>query len=223
MFDIGWPEMLVIAVVLIVVVGPKDLPRMLRQFGKTSSQLRKMAGDFRKQFDEALKEADLEDVKSTIDSARKLNPAADIRKALNPMEKAASDVRAGLDGLMKPKPADIPAPDAPARAEEPAKSGATAGPGDEAIGKVAPQESAATSAPSATAPASTAKPAAKPATAKQAAAKASTAKAPPTKASASKSQAAKSPPAAKARAKTASGDAAPPRKPAGRKTTGASS
>ncbi len=223
MFDIGWPEMLVIAVVLIVVVGPKDLPRMLRQFGKTSSQLRKMAGDLRKQFDEALKEADLEDVKSTIDSARKLNPAADIRKALNPMEKAASDVRAGLDGLMKPKPADIPAPDAPARAEEPAKSGATAGPGDEAIGKVAPQESAATSAPSATAPASTAKPAAKPATAKQAAAKASTAKAPPTKASASKSQAAKSPPAAKARAKTASGDAAPPRKPAGRKTTGASS
>ena len=157
MFDIGWPEMLVIAVVLIVVVGPKDLPRMLRQFGKTSSQLRKMAGDLRKQFDEALKEADLEDVKSTIDSARKLNPAADIRKALNPMEKAASDVRAGLDGLMKPKPADIPAPDAPARAEEPAKSGATAGPGDEAIGKVAPQESAATSAPSATAPASTAR------------------------------------------------------------------
>ena len=59
MFDIGWPEMLVVAVVLIVVVGPKDLPRMLRAFGRTTSKMRSMAGDFRKQFDEALKEAEL--------------------------------------------------------------------------------------------------------------------------------------------------------------------
>jgi 2-oxoglutarate dehydrogenase E2 component (dihydrolipoamide succinyltransferase) len=67
-----------------VVVGPKDLPKMLRTFGKTTSSLRRMAGDFRKQFDDALKEAELDDVKSTIDAARKLNPAADIRKALKP-------------------------------------------------------------------------------------------------------------------------------------------
>ena len=53
MFDIGWTEMLVIAVVMIVVVGPKDLPKMLRTFGRTTSKLRSMAGDFRKQFDEA--------------------------------------------------------------------------------------------------------------------------------------------------------------------------
>ncbi|APH72242.1 Sec-independent protein translocase protein TatB [Aquibium oceanicum] len=231
MFDIGWPEMLVIAVVLIVVVGPKDLPRMLRQFGKTTSQMRKMAGDFRKQFDEALKEAELDDVKSTIDSARKLNPAADIRKALNPMEKAASDVRAGLDGLMKPKPADIPAPDAPAKAEEPAKSGATAGPGNEAIASSASQKPAAKSEAAKTASAGTAKSASKPATAKQAAASASAAKSETTKSPAAKSPAAKSPaiksPAAKAPAKPAaasnSGSPAPRRKPAAKKTTGASS
>lgn len=132
MFDIGWPEMLVIAVVLIVVVGPKDLPKMLRTFGRTTSSLRRMAGDFRKQFDEALKEAELDDVKSTIDSARRLNPAADIRKALNPMEKAASDVRAGLDGLMKPQPPKVPPADAPATPAEPAKAGPTAIPGEAA-------------------------------------------------------------------------------------------
>jgi sec-independent protein translocase protein TatB len=131
MFDIGWPEMLVIAVVLIVVVGPKDLPRMLRTFGKTTSNLRRMAGDFRKQFDEALKEAELDDVKSTIDSARKLNPAADIRKALNPMEQAANEVRAGLDGMMKPQaPPKVPPADAPAAAAEPAKTGPAAMPGE---------------------------------------------------------------------------------------------
>lgn len=132
MFDIGWPEMLVIAIVLIVVVGPKDLPKMLRTFGRTTSSLRRMAGDFRKQFDEALKEAELDDVKSTIDSARKLNPAADIRKALNPMEKAASDVRAGLDGLMKPQPPKVPSADAPATPAEPAKAGPAAIPGEPA-------------------------------------------------------------------------------------------
>ena len=95
MFDVGWTEMLVIAIVMIVVVGPKDLPRMLRTFGKATSKMRSMAGEFRKQFDEALKEAELEDVKTLASDMRKLNPAADIRKALNPMEKAAADLKAG--------------------------------------------------------------------------------------------------------------------------------
>ncbi len=68
MFEIGWTEMLVIAVVMIVVVGPKDLPKMLRTFGKTTTKLRSMAGDFQKQFNEALKEAELDDVKKSVDA-----------------------------------------------------------------------------------------------------------------------------------------------------------
>ncbi len=146
MFEIGWTEMLVIAIVLIVVVGPKDLPKMLRTFGKTTSKLRAMAGDFRKQFDEALKEAELDDLKSLADDARKLNPTNEIKKALSPMEKAAQDVRAGLDAAMKPasKPTP-PAADAPAVAAEPAKTGATAMPGEQA--PAAPQAAAAGAAP----------------------------------------------------------------------------
>jgi sec-independent protein translocase protein TatB len=97
MLDIGWGEMLVIAVIMIVVVGPKELPGMLRTFGRTTSKLRVMAGDFRKQFDEALKEAELDDLKKVADDVRALNPKNEIRKALSPMEKAAEDVRAGLD------------------------------------------------------------------------------------------------------------------------------
>jgi Tat protein translocase TatB subunit len=46
MFDIGWPELLVVAIVLIVVVGPKDLPPMLRAFGRTTKKLRSMASEF---------------------------------------------------------------------------------------------------------------------------------------------------------------------------------
>jgi sec-independent protein translocase protein TatB len=129
MFDIGWTEMLVIAVVMIVVVGPKDLPKMLRTFGRTTAKMRAMAGDFQKQFNEALKEAELDDVKKSVDALKGLNPAAEIRKQLNPFEKAAADVRAGVDAAMKPKPATAATP--VAVAAEPLKSGATAMPAAE--------------------------------------------------------------------------------------------
>lgn len=126
MFDIGWSEMLVIAIVMIVVVGPKDLPKMLRTFGKTTSKLRAMAGDFRKQFDEALKDAELDDVKDLVNEARSLNPANSLRDALDPMRRAADDVRAGLNSAMKPAEAQqVAAADAQPSAEEPLKTGAT--------------------------------------------------------------------------------------------------
>ncbi|MEW6632857.1 MAG: Sec-independent protein translocase protein TatB, partial [Pseudomonadota bacterium] len=132
MFDIGWSELLVIAVVMIVVVGPKDLPNMLRTFGRTAAKLRAMAGDFQKQFNDALKEAELDDVKSSIDSLRGLNPMNEVRKQLNPFEQAAADVRSGVDNMMKPTPAPDPAaPASPTpQASEPLKNGATAMPGE---------------------------------------------------------------------------------------------
>src|ERR1700752_2215165 len=127
MFDIGWTEMLVIAVVMIVVVGPKDLPRMLRTCGKTTAKLRAMAGDFQKQFNEALKEAELDDVKKSVDELRNLNPANEVRKQLNPFEKAAADVRAGLEAVKPPPPVEPSASASDAtHAAEPLKTGATA-------------------------------------------------------------------------------------------------
>jgi sec-independent protein translocase protein TatB len=124
MFDIGWTEMLVIAIVMIVVVGPKDLPKMLRTFGRTTAKMRSMAGDFQRQFNEALKEAELDDVKKSVDSLRSLNPTNEIKKHLNPFEKAAADVRAGLDAALKPPSVAKPA-STEVRAAEPLKNGAT--------------------------------------------------------------------------------------------------
>ncbi|PBB69222.1 twin-arginine translocase subunit TatB [Mesorhizobium sp. WSM4312] len=140
MFEVGWTEMLVIAVVMIVVVGPKDLPNMLRTFGRTTAKLRAMAADFQKQFNEALKEAELDDVKKSVDELRGLSPVAEIRKQLNPFEQAAADVRAGVDSAMKPKPAADPAtPVATApQASEPLKNGATEMPGVSAAGATPP-------------------------------------------------------------------------------------
>ena len=131
MFEVGWTEMLVIAIVMIVVVGPKDLPNMLRTFGRTTAKLRAMASDFQKQFNEALKEAELDDVKKSVDELRGLSPMAEIRKQLNPFEQAAADVRSGVDAAMKPKPAVDPATPAASspQAAEPLKNGATTMPG----------------------------------------------------------------------------------------------
>ena len=129
MFDIGWTEMLVIAVVMIVVVGPKDLPRMLRTFGRTTAKLRSMAGDFQKQFNEALREAELEDVKKSVDELKNLNPASQIKKQLNPFEKAAQDIRAGLDTLKPAPPSSAAAATGAVHPAEPLKNGATVLPG----------------------------------------------------------------------------------------------
>ncbi|PXA90595.1 twin-arginine translocase subunit TatB [Caulobacter sp. D4A] len=106
MLDIGWTELLVIAIVLIVVVGPKDLPPMLRAFGKMTTNLRKMAGEFRAQFDEALKESELDDVRKTISDAQRLNPTNALRDAINPLRQMGQDIRADLQkATQMPTPA----------------------------------------------------------------------------------------------------------------------
>lgn len=162
MLEVGWSEMLVIAVIMIVVVGPKDLPGMLRSIGRTTAKLRAMAGDFQKQFNDALQEAELGDLKKSVDDIRGLNPKEQIRKHLNPFEKAAADVRAGLDGLNKQPPKTA---DPQAHPAEPLKAGPV----------VDPELPAASAALAATPPAVAPIPAAAPAKAKVAAAKPKTA------------------------------------------------
>lgn len=110
MFDIGWPELLVVAIVLIIVVGPKDLPPMLRAFGRTTKKLRAMASEFRGQFDDALREAELDDVKKTFDDARKLNPMQNLRDAVNPLKDTAKDIKADLEKSVKTPSSTAEAP-----------------------------------------------------------------------------------------------------------------
>jgi sec-independent protein translocase protein TatB len=122
MFDIGWSEILIIAVVAIVVVGPKELPRMLRAFGKTMGQVRRTANDFRRQFDEALREAEreagLEDTRKQLQSIAKADPMKDVKKDFDDTMRAAA----------APKPAAVTSePPMPAAAQPheaaPAKTG----------------------------------------------------------------------------------------------------
>lgn len=70
MLDIGWSELLVIAIVAIVVVGPKDLPRLMRTFGVYAGKLRRTAADFQRQFREAMAESEADEVAKNIEAIR---------------------------------------------------------------------------------------------------------------------------------------------------------
>ncbi|HUU24496.1 MAG TPA: Sec-independent protein translocase protein TatB [Methyloceanibacter sp.] len=70
MLDIGWSELLVIAVVAIVVVGPKDLPKLMRTFGFYAGKIRRAAGDFQRQFEDAMAESEADEVRRNIEAIR---------------------------------------------------------------------------------------------------------------------------------------------------------
>lgn len=132
MFDIGWTELLVVATVAILVVGPKDLPGMLRAFGRTMGQVRRMSNDFRRQFDEALREAErqsgLDETKKDLQSMTKADPLKDAQKDLD------KSVRATEKPAAASKPAEASSSAAETTATEPTeaeplKTGAASEPG----------------------------------------------------------------------------------------------
>jgi sec-independent protein translocase protein TatB len=73
MFDISWGELMLIGVVALIVIGPKELPGVLRMVGQWVGKIRRMAGEFQSQFQEALREAEMADLKKQVDE---LNSAA---------------------------------------------------------------------------------------------------------------------------------------------------
>jgi sec-independent protein translocase protein TatB len=70
MFDIGWSEFLVIAVVALIAIGPKELPGVLRMVGQWMGKARKMASEFQGQFQEAMREAEMADLKKSFDEVK---------------------------------------------------------------------------------------------------------------------------------------------------------
>jgi sec-independent protein translocase protein TatB len=70
MFDIGWSELVVIAVVALIAIGPKELPGVLRMVGQWMGKARRMASEFQGQFQEAMREAEMADLKKTFDEVK---------------------------------------------------------------------------------------------------------------------------------------------------------
>src|SRR4029078_8279779 len=95
MFDIGWSELLVIAVVAMWLLSQKDVPRLMRSFGHYAGKLRRAASDFQSQFEEAMRESEIDEVRKSIDSVSENTPSVDL--------KAPSD-----KPVMLPKPTPQP-------------------------------------------------------------------------------------------------------------------
>ncbi|MEZ5892128.1 MAG: Sec-independent protein translocase protein TatB [Parvularculaceae bacterium] len=96
----GFFELVVVAIVALVVVGPKDLPRLMRMAGKMVAKARKLAGEFTAAFDQMARESEMEDLRKEIEELKKANPIADAKRAVTeaiaPIEK---DIRAEADEL----------------------------------------------------------------------------------------------------------------------------
>lgn len=98
MFDLGWSKLIIIAMLAIVVVGPKDLPALLRTIGKFVSQIRRQADEFRRQFDEAMRDTELDQIRKDVEEIKSSTEATvrDIGRSaedsVKPLEAAASEI-----------------------------------------------------------------------------------------------------------------------------------
>ena len=118
MFDIGWSELLVIAVVALVAIGPKELPGVLRMVGQWMGKARKMAAEFQGQFQEAMREAEMADLKKSFDEVKE---AASSFTGGNLMTSLQRDVDKALDieGVEKPAETTVAAIEPPPAATTP--------------------------------------------------------------------------------------------------------
>ena len=87
-FGIGYTEIMVIALVAIIVIGPKDLPKVLRAFGRTMQKVRGMAREFQGHLDQVMREAGVDEIKKEVANLKNLNPVEDVKKEINSISAA---------------------------------------------------------------------------------------------------------------------------------------
>ena len=124
MFGIGWSEFVVIGVVALIAIGPKELPGVLRMVGQSLGKIRRMANEFQGQFQEAMREAEMADVRKELDdisasatSVTNFDPVAEANKEMesafteNPAETGSEEsapVDATLPEISVPLPEPLP-------------------------------------------------------------------------------------------------------------------
>ncbi len=126
MLSIGWPELFLISVVTVIVVGPKELPRVLKAVRAFMRKGRELAGEFQAGIDTMIRESELDDVRRQVDRVRRFDLEREVKNQIDPggeMDKAlAEDARALTHGpstpaVAKPDAAKLDAGEAPAPTE----------------------------------------------------------------------------------------------------------
>ncbi|GJD53199.1 Sec-independent protein translocase protein TatB [Methylobacterium crusticola] len=128
MFDMSWGEVMLIGGVALVVIGPKDLPKALRTVGQVTARLKRMAGEFQSQFSEAMREAELDEVRREVEGINR-SVAAATTTSFNPVQTIRNEIKGAVDGAGAARgstdpasagtapPSDGPAPDLPPAAK----------------------------------------------------------------------------------------------------------
>ncbi|GJE72879.1 Sec-independent protein translocase protein TatB [Methylorubrum podarium] len=95
MLDMSWGEVMLIGGVALIVIGPKDLPKALRTLGQITTKVRRMAGEFQSQFNEAIREAELEEVRRDVEGVKRTVDAA--RPTFNPVDTIRNEIRSAVE------------------------------------------------------------------------------------------------------------------------------
>ena len=98
MLDIGWSELLLVVIVAVVVVGPKDLPRLMRTVGRYTAKARGLAREFRTSFEELGRETELEELNKEMEKIRREDPLSQRTNAIAPPLAAETFKNAGKPG-----------------------------------------------------------------------------------------------------------------------------
>jgi sec-independent protein translocase protein TatB len=112
MFDIGWSELALIAVVALVAIGPKELPGVLRTVGQWVGKVRRMASEFQGQFQEAMREAEMADLKKSFDEVREAASGFSKGTLITSLQKDVTnalridDAEKPMDAQAAPAPSD---------------------------------------------------------------------------------------------------------------------
>src|SRR3954470_7042086 len=148
MFDIGWSELVLIGVVALIAIGPKELPGVLRMVGQWMGKARKMAAEFQGQFQEAMREAEMADLKKTFDEVKEAATGLASDNIMTSLQKDVGDALK-IDDIDKPAieppPTSSDAPVIPTTPEPPTP--ATLAEADSVAERLALRQEAARQAP----------------------------------------------------------------------------
>jgi sec-independent protein translocase protein TatB len=127
MFDISWTEFLLIGVVALIFIGPKELPAVLRTLGQWTRRVRSMAADFQSQFQEAMREAEMADLKKQVDDiAHDIKNYDPLKEVRADVEAAGKDIQASLEKPATAAASEPAASEVPAAEAEPATTAVAA-------------------------------------------------------------------------------------------------
>lgn len=133
MLDLGWPELGLIVVLAVLILGPKELPTAMRTVAKWVKRIRGMAREFQGHLDDVVREAELQEVRDGLNKAKRMDLGREIEKEVDPtgeFTKDLDDARRGMDLKSVPRQSKAAAEDRPTNdparpvveASEPAKN-----------------------------------------------------------------------------------------------------